>query len=123
MTSPGTFNFTLYQGATLRQAFTWKLNGSIVDLTNYTARSQFKALITDTVPLLDLTTANGGVLIDGPSGTFTLVITSTQSAAIVAPTLVYDVDLVAPSGDVTRIMSGTVTVSPAVTNLSYVPSP
>ena len=113
--APGKYDFTLYQGATLRKAFTWKINDVLVNLTNYTARCQFRPTVDSATVILNLTTENTGIVIDGPAGTFTLVAQASQTDAITTPEMVYDVELVGPTGDVTRVLAGKITLSKSVT--------
>ena len=116
MITPGQHNFTLYQGTTLRKKFTWlDANGVAMDLTGYTGRCQLRTSIQDTVAAIDMTTLNGGVLIDGLQGTITLYATDVQTAALDKDTYVYDLEIIDPSTDVSRLVYGTITVVKEVT--------
>lgn len=105
------------QGATFRKVLTWKAGtpAVAVDLTGCTARMQMREVITDTTPLVELTTENGGITLGGVAGTIELVITATATAAITWTAAVYDLEIEFASGDVTRLVYGTVTVTPEVT--------
>lgn len=105
------------QGATFRKVLTWKAGTppTPVDLTGCTARMQMRGTITDAVPLITLTTENGGIVLGGVAGTIELVITATVTAAITWAAAVYDLEIVFPSGDVRRLVYGPVTVSLEVT--------
>jgi hypothetical protein len=77
---------------------------------------QIRKKITDAAPILTLTTANAGiVLTDAVNGEFEIVITDTATAALTIKTGVYDLEFVAPGGDVSRLLQGAVEVSPEVT--------
>lgn len=110
------YKLKLEQGATLRKPFTWKAAGVPVDLTGWTGRMQIRPEIDSAEVLAELTTENGGILIDAPtSGTFVLYLDDAATAALDFEQAAYDVELQAPSGDVTRIMQGVVTLSREVT--------
>lgn len=109
------YKLNIDQGATLRKSFTWNANGTPVDLTGFTGRMQIRQSIDDADPIIDMTTANGGVIIGPQPGQFTLHISATDSAAFAFDMAVYDVELIAPGGDVTRILAGDVVLSREVT--------
>lgn len=115
MITPGLHNFTLYQGTTLRKSFTWLANNTPVNLTGYTGRCQFRTSHQDPNAALDLTTANGGVIVDGLTGKITLYATDVQTAALMADKYLYDVEIVDPTGDVSRLVYGAVTMVKEIT--------
>jgi hypothetical protein len=91
--------------------------GSIVyrqpmDLTGFTGRMMVKTDPEDAVAVLNLTTANGGVVIDNTLKTVTIVITDAQAAALAPGTYYYDLELVAPgpSNAVTELVHGVLEV-------------
>lgn len=87
-----------------------------LDLTGYTARSQFRPNHGhDTAVLYELTTSNGRLTIDGPAGTITVTIPGEDSSAWQWRTAVYDLELVNPSGRPKRLFKGAVRVDPEVT--------
>lgn len=105
------------QGATFRKVLTWKAGtpAAPVDLSGCTARMQFRADIAAAVPLITLTTENNGIVLGGVLGTIELVITATATAGFTWTAAVYDLEIVFASGDVHRLVYGSVTVSPEVT--------
>lgn len=110
------YKLKLEQGVTLRKPFTWRAAGVLVDLTGYKARMQIRPEVGSSAVLAGLTTENGGILIDDPaSGTFVLYLDDVAMAALEFDEAVYDVELIAPNGDVIRVMQGVVTLSPEVT--------
>lgn len=114
----GRFNFTIEQGTTFRARFIVrdKATRQVIDLTGYSARMQLRREITSPTPLLDLDTGTkGGLDIVAAEGEVVLEITPTQSAALNVDSAVYDLELVAPGGDVTRLLKGKVKVDPEVT--------
>ena len=98
----------------------WRGPGEIVynppvDMTGWTGRLQARASIGDAnPPLLDLTTANGGVVVN-PLGLVEVIIPAADTAAVVWTTAVYDLEVESPAGDVYRLVEGELKVSPEVT--------
>ena len=111
----GTLDFTIEQGATFNLLLTWKINNVAVNLTNYTARLQARVDVEDIETILTLTTANGGITLGGVLGTISLDQTATQTTLLPAGTYVYDLELIAGSGTVTRLVQGELAISAEVT--------
>jgi hypothetical protein len=111
----GTLDLSIEQGATYNLVLTWQINGTAVNLTNYTARLQARVDVEDSEVILSLTTANGGITLGGALGTISLDQTATQTALLPAGTYVYDLELIAGGGTVTRLVQGELIVSPEVT--------
>ena len=86
-----------------------------LDLTGYTGRMQVRASIDAPGVLLDLTTENGGIVIDAPTGTIDRRVSAADSAALTFQSGVYDLELVDAAGDVTRLAEGDVCVDREVT--------
>lgn len=111
-------NFTIEQGTTFSKSFVWKTgpgNGSIVDITGFTARLQIREKITSPTPAFSATTANSNLSIVGDEGKINLSITAAQSAAFLFDTAVYDLELTSPANEVTRLVQGSITLSKSVT--------
>lgn len=113
--TPGTLNLTCPAGATFSRTLTYKINGSAVNLSGYSARLQVRQKHTSTTKLLDLTTANSGIALGGAAGTITITATDTQTAALPDGVWRYDLEIVSGAGVVTRLVEGTFTVTPEVT--------
>ena len=111
------YSIRIEQGATFALPITWKAGTSAVpvDLTGRTARMDIRAKLTDTAVLLSLTTENGRITLGTTDGVITLHLTAIETAALTWNTGVYDLEIVASPGDVTRLLKGSVTVSPEVT--------
>src|SRR5439155_27062735 len=104
------------QGATWRTVLTVKdSSGAIVDLTGYTARMQIREDFTSTAVLLELSTANSGVTINGPAGQITLLIADEATAAFTWSSGVYDLEITSAGGDVTRLLQGPASLDLEVT--------
>jgi len=104
------YDLCLHQGATFNKRITWKSDGALVNLTNWTARMQIRATTEAATALIELTTANGRIALGGAAGTITLTISATDTAALTAGRGVYDLELVSPAGLVTNLMGGVVTI-------------
>jgi hypothetical protein len=110
----GTLDLSIEQGATYNLVLTWQVNGTAVNLTNYTARLQARVDVEDTETVLSMTTS-AGITLGGVAGTITLDQTATQTALLAAGTYIYDLEMVAGSGTVTRLVQGELVVSAEVT--------
>jgi hypothetical protein len=108
----GVYDILCEQGATFRKTFTWlDENEQPVDLTGCSARMQVRPSHKGTTTWLDLT----GIAMDPALGQLLVVLTATVTAALPVSRGVYDLEVVHPTGDVTRLLQGTFTVSPEVT--------
>ena len=103
------------KGSTFSRTLTWKISGSAVNLTDYTARMQARASVTSATVVLDLTTANSKIVLGGTAGTITITVSAADTAAITQQSLAYDLELVSAGGVVTRLIEGQIVLSPEVT--------
>jgi hypothetical protein len=111
----GTLDLSIEQGATYNLVLTWQVNGTAVNLTNYTARLQARVDVEDTETVLSMTTGGGGITLGGVAGTITLDQSAAQTTLLPAGTYIYDLEMVAGSGTVTRLVQGELVVSAEVT--------
>ncbi len=86
-----------------------------VDLTGYTARMQVRTSVEAATTVLELTTANGGIVIDVALGTITLLAAATATDDFAFESGVYDLELVSAGGEVYQIAYGEVTEEKEVT--------
>lgn len=120
-TPPTKVPLKIYQGATFFESWEWETSAdegatyTPVDLTGCTARMQVRAEVASATALLTLTTENGGISLGGTAGTIELLVDAEDTAAITWDSGVYDLEIVYPGGQVTRLAYGSVTVSPEVT--------
>jgi hypothetical protein len=112
---PGELDLEIIQGSTYRQSFRWEVNGDPVDLTDWAARMQVRRKLKDTKVLIELTTENGGIEFEPTEGRFNLYLSAEDTAALNFTTAVYDIEFIAPNGDVCRLMQGVVELSKEVT--------
>ena len=108
------YDITINQGATYQLVVTWNVSGSPVDLTGYTAALQARYNVDASTTFISLTSGSG-LTLGGALGTITVDLTAAQTAALTCFYGVYDLELTAPDGTVTRLLQGTVTVSKEVT--------
>jgi hypothetical protein len=103
MIQPGTYNTTIYCGATWDKTFTWTLNGTAVNWTGYTAKLQVKEFLnSDSVLTL---TSGSGITLGGSAGTIALVMSSALTGAVTPGSYLYDLEVT--NGSVTyRVLEG-----------------
>lgn len=71
-------------GATFDVTMTYKDGaGSPINLTGFSAQLQAVRAIGDTTPILDMTTANGKIILGGVAGTIQLLLTAAQTGVLV----------------------------------------
>lgn len=114
---PAAYNDILIeQGATYFLAVVWKdENGDPYDLTGYTARMQIRRKKTSETAEHSATTENGGIALGTTDGTISITIPAATTSDFEFTAGVYDLELVAGSGFVTRLLEGGVEVSKEVT--------
>jgi len=113
----GIYNITCEQGATFTRTFTiTDPDGDIVNLTGYTGRMQVRRDIDSTAtPLVELTTANGRLVIVPLLGEITITLTPQLTAPITRDG-VYDLEIVnTNSGVVYRVLKGSFKIDKEVT--------
>jgi hypothetical protein len=113
MIKPGRYNITAYQGATYDMNLTWRIGGTAVNLTNYTAAMQVRTTPDATNAILSLTNGSG-ITLGGTAGTIDITISSTTMGAATAGQYVYDLELNSGSA-VTRLLQGTFQIQAEVT--------
>ena len=115
MIEPGTYNFTIYQGATWDRTFTVATDGTPVSWVGYSAVMTIKQYENST-PVLTLATGTG-ITLGGTAGTIAVSVSPTQTAGIPAGRYIYDLELsVGGASYVVRILQGRVTVDGQVSS-------
>jgi len=105
----GRVDLVIAQGATFTGTFTWKIDGSPVDVTGYTGAAKIKDTYGGTL------LATFTVTLGGAAGTITCTLSATTTGALTAPaTGVWDLELTSGS-TVRRLLAGNVTITPQVT--------
>lgn len=115
MITPGKHSFVLYQGTTLRKEFTWTADSIPVNLTGYTGAAQLRVSAGSPIVALDLSSENGGILIDGVNGKITMYATPAQTDLLIAEKYLYDLEITDLNGDVSRLVEGIITINKGIT--------
>ena len=110
------YGLTILKGATFWQRLVWKdSDGAPVDLTGYSARMQVRKTISTEAVVVELSTSNGSISLQGVTGAIELHLRAAQTSALTGKAGVYDLELESADGTVTRLLYGDVTLSPEVT--------
>lgn len=116
MTKPANLKLQIYQGATFRKRLRWlNADQTPIDLTGCTARMQVREEVESTAVLLELTTENGRIVLGSTAGTVDLDVDPVTTAGITWGGGAWDLEIIHPGGDVTRLAQGSICVSPEVT--------
>ena len=106
------------QGATFTWPITYLDSDRVpINLTNYTAKMQVRQTYESSgSAIVNLTTENGGITINGTQGLITVIISEFQTSALVAPFEgVYDLLVYSTAGVSEKLLYGPATVVPVVT--------
>lgn len=110
------YELNINQGANLSLEIALKNQDQTpLNLTGYVARMQLRTSYVSPSFALELTTENGRLLLTPLTGIITLSLSATTTAALAAKKYVYDLEIVSPTGFVTRVLQGEAIVSPEVT--------
>lgn len=86
-----------------------------VDLTGFSARMSLRKKVKDAASLFDLTDGNGRIVLNNTTKTITLVIQDEETELLTFNSAVYDLELVDGSDEVSRLLSGRITLDKEVT--------
>lgn len=113
----GQYDFTIERNTTFTKTVVWKdSEGVVVNLANYTAQLQVRQAPGATDTVLDLTTANGKLVITGAAGSVGITITAAETMGLTARRYFYDLRLYNTLTQTAyRLLQGVITVSPEVT--------
>lgn len=102
------------QGTTYIHTFNYtKSDGSLIDLTGYTARLQIRQNVTATTTLYNVTNSSGELVLG--NGMVVLTMAEVDTAAFNFKNAVFDLEIISPANIVTRLVQGKVEVDPEVT--------
>jgi hypothetical protein len=111
----GIYNATVDQGSIWNLTIVYQdSDGDPIDLTGYTAAMQLRQNYNSELADLTLTTANGGLTINGPTGTIQVSASAVQTGLLSAGFYVYDLELTSGS-NISRLIQGQITVAEQVT--------
>jgi len=111
------YNITIEQGVKFELGITYKdEEGSLVDLTGYTACMDIREKYSDTTVIKTLTDISG-ITLGGAAGTIDILISAVDTRAFTFKKGVYDLELypAAALSDTVRLMQGMVTLSKEAT--------
>jgi hypothetical protein len=114
--TPGRYNIKVYQGATFELAPQWKIDGKYVNVTGYSANMIVRNSPTSPASIVTLSSANGRIVVGTTDGKFTLQLTAAETTVLNAGQYVYDLEVTAPGGKVTRLLEGGFIVYEGVTS-------
>lgn len=104
----GIWNFEIEQGATFERWIAWEPDGDLVDTAGYTARMHIRHPVTAGTTVIELTNANGRIILG----------TGTDTAALLPDykplNAFYDLEL-SGGGVVHRVLEGRALIKPEVT--------
>lgn len=110
----GKYNITINQGSTFSEVYTWKdCDNTPYDLSSYSAKMEVRESASSSAIL----TLNSGaeITLGGALGTITILVSATTTGALTAGDYKYDLELTSGAGIVTRLIEGSCTVSPQIT--------
>lgn len=99
----------IIQAATLIKIITYyDKYGNVIDISGYTADMQFRSNVEATGdPIIEASTYNGLIIINGTLGTITISIPSTTTAMLLnGQLMVYNLFITSPGGVVTPLLAG-----------------
>ena len=85
------------------------------DITGFTARMHIREKWHSITPIVELTTENGGITLTVEDASIELTLLPAATALYTFNKAVYDIELISPGGEVTRIIEGTITLYKEVT--------
>ena len=111
MSADATVDLIINQKSSFQVTFTVKDNGNIVNLTNYTAIAKYKQ--TYQTPDSQATSITAAIA-NGALGQVSIALSATETALLQPTKYVYDVAIIDGNGFKTRIVEGSIRVSPGV---------
>ena len=111
-------NITIDQGSTWIKSITWQNSeGTAYDLSTWEARMMIRKHYADNdrgLPLVSLTDADG-ITLGATTENIVITIEDAVTETIPAATYYYDLELISPSQEVTKLLRGKAIVLPEVT--------
>lgn len=112
----GIYNIVADQGATLSRVITWRDSArNPYNLTGYTARMHVRSTVESASTIIELTTTNGRITLGGATGQITLTVSAADMVSLTPGKHVYDLEIVSPSGTVSRLVQGNFAIRAEVT--------
>jgi len=112
------YNLEIAQGANYEEFFNLKdSNGDPLNLTGYTANLQIRPYVSSDIVLLNASTENGLIFINGLLGRIELNFSSNDTDQLIYTDSVYDLFLTDPNGFKVKPLEGFVKVKRKVTRI------
>lgn len=122
----GIYNMTIEQGSTFSRLISIEQPDLVTDptgntfepfdLTGYTARMQIRRTLESVTPMLSLTTENGRIEINPGTATNEIELSiNAETTATLSTSGIYDLEIIDPSGNVSKVVRGDVTLVAEVT--------
>jgi hypothetical protein len=109
-------NLNIEKGAQYNKKITWKdSTGALIDNSAYSARMKIKQMPDNATTELELTNANGGIILGGANGEIDIYISAVDTAALTFSIGKYDLELYTNADNPKRILQGYVNVIQEVT--------
>ena len=86
-----------------------------VNLTGFTARMQIREKLDSTEVVKELTTENGGIIIEVVNSKISLLISATDTASFTFSSAVYSLELLSSNGEVSPLANGNISLVREVT--------
>lgn len=110
-----TKNLTINKGSGYRITFTLTKDGTDVDLTGYSLRGQIRPSSSSASVLLNMTSANLLLKIDNANSAIIMNLPESFTRRVPGSYAVYDIELLSPTSDAYKIVTGLLTFIPEVT--------
>lgn len=122
----GIYNMTIEQGSTFSRLISIEQPDLVTDptgntfepfdLTGYTARMQIRRTLESVTPMLSLTTENGRIEINPGTATNEIELSiNAETTATLSTSGIYDLEIIDPNGNVSKVVRGDVTLVAEVT--------
>jgi hypothetical protein len=113
---------TIKRDIVVQQGANFELNiaaknsdGTAKDLTGYTGKMQIRPSVESVTVLMEASTANGRITIDGPNGTVAILVPADVTDPMTWSSGVYDLEVTNGATNVIRLMEGNASLSKGVT--------
>jgi hypothetical protein len=112
-----TVSLAIEARTTFKFTITWKNKSTNlpINITGYTATAQFRSDYSSSEIYLELSTANGKIVLDPLVGKITITIPPIDTQNLTWNKAVYDLLLRSPDGEVTKVVKGEVEILPTST--------
>lgn len=106
--SAGRYNLQILQGKLYDKTFTWRIDGSLVNLTSYTARLKLLDDNGQVVKLLTTTLdgSGNGLILSGSAGTVEVIMKTALTATFTFNKGKYELELRRPDGEDLPFLAG-----------------